>query len=86
MQLQPWTMEEVDQLIHFMTTNTWPFDTEDDFGRTLIEKTIEEGGYVSDDVKTFWVLNEKKERVGIVKIYDLRDDVPLFDLRIADRY
>ena len=86
MQLQPWTMEEVDQLIHFMTTNTWPFDAEDSVGRDLAEKRNDEGGYASDDVKTFWVLNEDKERVGIVKIYDLRDDVPLFDLRIADRY
>ena len=25
------------------------------------------------------------EKVGIVKIYDLQDEIPLFDLRIADQ-
>ena len=47
-------------------------------------KSIEEGGYESDEVKTFWVENDDGEKVGIVKIYDLQDEIPLFDLRIAD--
>ena len=54
-------MEEQEQLIHFMTTNTWPFHGNSHPGRELIEKTIEEGGYESDEVKTFWVENEEDE-------------------------
>lgn len=77
-------MEEQEQLIHFMTTNTWPYHGNSHPARELIEKTIEEGGYQSDEVKTFWVENENNEKVGIVKIYDLQDEIPLFDLRIAD--
>ena len=53
-------------------------------GVTIIEKAIEEGGYASDEVKTFWVENDDGEKVGIVKIYDLQDEIPLFDLKIAD--
>lgn len=84
MKLTEWTMEEQEQLIHFMTTNTWPYHGNSHPARELIEKTIEEGGYQSDQVKTFWVENEENEQVGIVKIYDLQDEIPLFDLRIAD--
>lgn len=84
MQLQEWTMEEQEQLIHFMTTNTWPFHGNSHPGRELIEKAIEEGGYESDEVKTFWVENDEADKVGIVKIHDLQDEIPLFDLRIAD--
>ncbi|WP_144510628.1 GNAT family N-acetyltransferase [Bacillus sp. FJAT-22090] len=84
MKLTEWTMEEQEQLIHFMTTNTWPYHGNSHPARELIEKTIEEGGYQSDEVKTFWVENEESEQVGIVKIYDLQDEIPLFDLRIAD--
>lgn len=84
MKLTEWTMEEQEQLIHFMTTNTWPYHGNAHPARELIEKTIEEGGYQSDEVKTFWVENEDGKQVGIVKIYDLRDEIPLFDLRIAD--
>ena len=85
MHLQEWTMEEQEQLIHFMTTNTWPFHGHSHPGRDIIEKAIEEGGYESDEVKTFWVENENGQKVGIVKIYDLQDEIPLFDLRIADQ-
>ncbi|MCG7336759.1 GNAT family N-acetyltransferase [Sporosarcina sp. ACRSM] len=84
MHLQEWTMEEQEQLIHFMTTNTWPYHGNSHPGRELIEKAIEEGGYQSDEVKTFWVENDAREKVGIVKIYDLADKIPMFDLRIAD--
>lgn len=84
MRLQEWTMEEQEQLIHFMTENTWPYHGHSHPGRDIIEKSIEEGGYESDDVKTFWVENENEQKVGIVKIHDLQDEIPLFDLRIAD--
>lgn len=86
MNLQEWTMEEQEQLIHFMTTNTWPYDGHSHPGRGIVEKAIEEGGYESDEVKTFWVENKEKEKVGIVKIYDLQEEIPLFDLRIANHW
>ncbi|WP_153732297.1 GNAT family N-acetyltransferase [Sporosarcina obsidiansis] len=86
MRLQEWTIEEQDLLIHFMTTNSWPYHDISQPGRELLEKSIEEGGYASDDVKTFWIENNENEKVGIVKVYDLQEDIPLFDLRIADRY
>ncbi len=84
MHLQEWTMEEQEQLIHFMTTNTWPYHGNSHPGRSIIEKSIEEGGYESDEVKTLWVENENGDKIGIVKIHDLQDAIPLFDLRIAD--
>lgn len=86
MRLQEWTIEEQDLLIQFMTTNSWPYHDISQPGRELLEKSIEEGGYASDDVKTFWIENNENEKVGIVKVYDLQEDVPLFDLRIADHF
>ncbi|WJY27147.1 GNAT family N-acetyltransferase [Sporosarcina trichiuri] len=86
MQLYEWTMVEQEQLIHFLTTNTWPFHATRNSGRQLIEKAIREGGYESDEVKTFWLVNDQGEKVGLAKIHDMQDDIPLFDLRIADQY
>lgn len=85
LRLQEWTMEEQEQLIHFMTTNTWPFHGNANPAREIIEKTIEEGGYESDDVKTFWIIH-KENTIGLVKLFDLQDDIPVFDLRIAEGY
>lgn len=86
MKLTEWTMEEQEQLIRFMTTNSWPFHGHEHPVRALIQKTIEEGGYQSDQVTTFWIENEEGEQIGLVKIFDLQDDIPLFDLRIAEPY
>lgn len=86
LKLTEWTIEEQEQLIEFMTTNSWPFHGQEHPVRALIEKTIEEGGYKSDQVRTFWIENDEGEQVGLVKIFDLQDDIPLFDLRIAEPY
>lgn len=86
MRLTEWTMEEQEQLIHFMTTNNWPFHGNSNPAREIIEKTIEEGGYESDEVKTFWVENEDQVKVGFVKVFDLQDEIPVFDLRIAENH
>ncbi|WP_088006128.1 GNAT family N-acetyltransferase [Indiicoccus explosivorum] len=86
LKLTEWTMEEQEQLIEFMTGNSWPYHGYEHPVRELIEKTIGEGGYKSDQVQTFWLENEKGEQVGLVKIYDLQDEIPLFDLRIAGPY
>lgn len=86
LKLTEWTMEEQEKLIEFMMTNSWPFHGHEHPVRALIEKTIVEGGYQSDQVTTFWIENDEGQQVGLVKIFDLQDDIPLFDLRIADHY
>ncbi|MGR6899053.1 GNAT family N-acetyltransferase [Rummeliibacillus sp. BSL5] len=86
MKLIEWTMEEQEQLIEFMTTNVWPYHINSHPVRELIEKTIDEGGYESDESKTFWLVNDEDIQVGMVKIYDLQDDIPLFDLRIGEKW
>lgn len=86
MRLKEWTMEEQEPLIHFLTTNIWPYHVNSHPGRELIEKAIEEGGYESDDVKTFWVESNNGEKLGVVQIYDIQDEIPVFDIRIAERH
>lgn len=84
MRLKEWTMEEQEPLIQFLTTNVWPYHVNTHPGRELIEKAIEEGGYESDAVKTFWVMGDEGEKLGVVQIYDIQDEIPVFDLRIAE--
>ncbi|MBQ0138176.1 MAG: GNAT family N-acetyltransferase [Kurthia sp.] len=86
MRLKEWTMEEQEPLIHFLTTSVWPYHVNTHPGRELIEKAIEEGGYESDDVKTFWIETDESEKLGVVQIYDMQDEIPVFDLRIAENY
>ena len=86
MRLKEWTIEEQEPLIHFLTKNEWPYHVQSHPGRELIERTIEEGGYESDDVKTFWIENDEGQKVGMAQIYDLQDEIPVFDLRIAEQW
>lgn len=85
MKLTEWTMQEQEELIHFMTENSWPYHGIPHPARKMIEKAIDDGGYESDEVKTFWVETDDREKVGIVKLYDMQDEIPMFDLRIAER-
>lgn len=86
MRLKEWTIEEQEPLIHFLTTNVWPYHVNTHPGRELIQKAIEEGGYESDVVKTFWVEGDEGEKLGVVQIYDIQDEIPVFDLRIAEEH
>ncbi|GEK33170.1 GNAT family N-acetyltransferase [Kurthia sibirica] len=86
MKLKEWTIEEQEPLIHFLTTSVWPYHVQSHPGREIIEKAIEEGGYESEEVKTFWIEDDDHQKVGVVQLYDLQDDIPVFDLRIAEQY
>lgn len=86
MRLKEWTKEEQEPLIQFLTSSVWPYHVNTHPGKELIEKAIEEGGYESDDVKTFWAENDEGEKIGMVQLYDLQDEIPIFDLRIAEKY
>lgn len=86
MELKEWTIEEQEPLIHFLTTNIWPYHVQSHPGREIIEKAIEDGGYESEEVKTFWIENDEFQKVGVVQLYDLQDDIPIFDLRIAEQH
>ena len=72
---------EKQELIHFLCANTWPFHAENMQKPDDVKRAYENGWY-ADDRETFWI-EQEGNKVGLVIIHDIRDTIPLFDLRLS---
>ncbi|MER5729869.1 GNAT family N-acetyltransferase [Streptomyces sp. NPDC002138] len=75
---------EGDALVDFLTAETWPFHSSDVLERDQVQRWISEGRYEGEESRTFWIVAGERS-VGLVRLMDLGDDTPLFDLRIRSR-
>jgi len=82
---QRFTRAETELLADFLTGEPWPYHCgRESRGETRLRVT---GGYYDgDSVRTYWIIL-RNERIGLIRLYDLSDSTPMFDLRIraADR-
>lgn len=76
---------DTDDLIRFLTNESWPFHTVSDVDRATARQWIDEGRFESEDNRSFWIVADK-ETVGFFRLMDLTDDTPLFDLRIRSEH
>ncbi|ROS75923.1 RimJ/RimL family protein N-acetyltransferase [Curtobacterium sp. PhB130] len=70
-------------LLLFLTTEDFPFHVRRTISTADAERAIDGGAYRDDDHDTFWLEHDELGRIGIARLEDLSDPVPLFDLRIA---
>lgn len=78
--------DEIDMLIEFLTSDTWEFHGIPNPKPESIRVSYENQYYNGDDCKTFWIILDQHTKVGMIRIYDLYDDTPLFDIRILSNY
>lgn len=78
--------DEVNELIEFLTSNTWEFHFTRNPKPEIIRKSYEDHYYSSEGSKTFWVILDQDTKAGIIRVYDLEDDCPVFDIRISSKY
>ncbi len=78
-------IDEIDELIEFLTSDTWQFHGTPNPNPEIIRKSYENNYYRSDDSKTFWIIKDDV-KVGMMRVFDLEDGTPLFDIRIASKY
>jgi len=70
---------EFDELAQWLMADTWPFH-----GRpNPTPDTVNVERFWGEDIESFWI----DGRAGVVRLFDLADETPLFDLRLrtADR-
>ncbi|MEV0236619.1 GNAT family protein [Nonomuraea sp. NPDC050786] len=73
--------DDTDLLVDFLTRQEWPFHagTQDP---DAVKSRVADGLYDNEEFRTFWVLADG-EHAGLIKLMDLTDGTPMFDLRIA---
>ncbi|GGH21263.1 GNAT family N-acetyltransferase [Paenibacillus segetis] len=84
--LQPYK-DETDDLITFLTGQIWPFHGIATMTETIVREQIENGRYDSGtEQKTFWIIKDDSEKVGLLRVFDLEDPTPLFDIRVGQQH
>lgn len=78
--------DEVDTLIDFLTSDTWEFYGVPHLKPENIKANYENQYYTGGNCRTFWVISDENVKVGNIRIYDLEDGDPLFDIRILSKY
>ncbi|WP_327380260.1 GNAT family N-acetyltransferase [Streptomyces sp. NBC_01212] len=73
-------------LVTFLTSENWPFHAVSEVDRETAGQWVTEGRFESEENRSFWVADDGAA-VGLVRLMDLGDAIPLFDLRLraADR-
>lgn len=71
------------ELVAFLTGSDWPFHMRPRVRAEQVEAAIAEGAYDDEDHRSFWIDHPERGRVGFVRLEDLTDPTPLFDLRLA---
>ncbi|WP_432791476.1 GNAT family N-acetyltransferase [Brevibacterium sp. K11IcPPYGO002] len=76
-----------DHLIDFYTTEEFPFHAKLSVWSTEeVRERIADGYFISEETETFWLVHSELGRIGIVRLEDLHDETPMFDLRLASRF
>lgn len=78
--------EDIDALVDFLTSDTWAFHGEPNPSPDKIRENFKNQVYTGDDCKTFWIIADHTHKAGMIRIYDLQDGTPLFDIRILSKY
>lgn len=78
--------DDVDSLIEFLISDTWDFHGVPNPGPEKIREDNKNQEYTGVNCKTFWIMLDQDLKVGMIRIYDLQDNTPLFDIRILSKY
>jgi RimJ/RimL family protein N-acetyltransferase len=75
-------------LAEFLTTEDWPYHGSGAPGAAQIRQQAAAGLYDNDRTRTFWIVTGAGTgtEAGLIRLMDLGDDTPLFDLRIRAAY
>jgi len=73
-------------LVAFMTGNEFPFHVRPRPLAEDVEAAIDEGAYSGEDNDSFWVDHRELGRIGFLRLEDLSEATPLFDLRLAGAF
>lgn len=75
-----------DELVAFLSGEEFPFHVRRTISAEDAAEAVDSGSFRDDEHDTWWLRHDTLGHIGIVRLEDLADPVPLFDLRIAGRF
>ncbi|MCX4788297.1 MULTISPECIES: GNAT family N-acetyltransferase [unclassified Streptomyces] len=76
---------DADALIRFLTGERWPFHVISEVDDATARQWATEGRFTGEENRSFWIVADGTP-VGLVRLMELTDDTPMFDLRIRAAY
>ncbi len=86
--VRPYTSAEDDRLVEWLVSDEWPYHGNPRPGRDLVRGWVREGLFSGEEARTFCIA-EKEDRdgaVGLIRLFELGDATPMFDLRIRSTH
>lgn len=80
------TGDDHDALVDFLTRNAFPFHVRRSWTQDDARKAIADRAFRDSENDTFWLIDGDENRIGFVRLEDLEDPTPLFDLRLDQPY
>ncbi|MDD2717479.1 MAG: GNAT family protein [Candidatus Wallbacteria bacterium] len=78
------TNDDVEELALWLAGDSWPFHGYSRPDPEKIRQSFAEGYYTGPEVETYWILGHQ-EKLGMIRIFDLEDPTPMFDLRVRSQ-
>lgn len=79
----PLSDKDDDELVKFLTTNSFPYHRITAPSEELVHQLIVDGRFEADGVCTYWVFGDNR-RLGLVILERLESECPTFDLRLVE--
>ncbi|GAK06162.1 acetyltransferase, GNAT family [Geomicrobium sp. JCM 19037] len=84
MKMTPIHNEDENEVITFLLASTWPFHRSVSSSDEEYRKVFQ-SFYMNRNNQAFWIENDA-EKVGLLVIEDINDDIPFIDMRLAERF
>ncbi|MGN7969206.1 GNAT family N-acetyltransferase [Microbacterium sp. 22296] len=75
-----------DGVIAFLTGNAFPFHVRQRLTAAQVAADIDAGRWGDDRTEAFWIDDDERGRLGLVRLEDLDDPTAMIDLRLAERW
>ncbi|MFC1849475.1 GNAT family N-acetyltransferase [candidate division CSSED10-310 bacterium] len=83
---QKFSDTEEELLVNWLTSEVWPFHGQPQPEADEIRRACQLGRYASSDSRTFWIIINGQTRIGLIRLFDLQDQTPVFDIRLLRDY
>lgn len=85
MNFMPMNKSEAQDIVKFLTINRFPFHVRSEWTAEEADKAVTDGRFWNESSQGYWI-HYGQERLGMVSLEDLDDDVPMFDLRLSEEH
>lgn len=82
-------LEEAEEMAQLLSSDSWPYHIYSNPSEEQVLEWINNGKFVSEERQSFWAIGGGKEKVGMIRLFGLRDPLPYgpqMDIRLKSQY